>query len=100
MMFGKDGNHGIKLSWDDYTRWQSWSEWPERKNNPPLTVETVFNYNGQEYMVTSLRHKYVIVTQPDFHEIISSDNMLDLLTMPFIDGKSFKELISKFVFDD
>ena len=33
-----------KITWDDYTKWQRWDEWPERVDNPPLTVETTFWY--------------------------------------------------------
>ena len=46
--------------------------------------------------MTSLRNEYVIVTQPDFKEVISNKNFKALLEMPFVDGKSFHELIDDF----
>lgn len=97
-MLGQDGNQKSKMTWNEYMTWQSWDEWPERKDNPPLTVETVFWYKDSEYMVTSLQHEYVIVKQPEFLIIIANTNLINLLTMPFIDGKSFKELMPEFLF--
>lgn len=99
-MLGPNGNHVSKLTMEEYEKWQSWDEWPERADNPPLTVETPFWYKNQEYMVTSLRNEYVIVTQPDFKEVISNKNFKALLEMPFVDGKSFHELIDDFLFED
>ncbi len=99
-MLGPNGNHVIKMTMDEYADWQRWSEWPERADNPPLTVETPFWYKGKEYMVTSLSQRYVIVFQPDFSEVIGNDNFIDLLKMPFDEGKSFKELIGEFLFED
>ena len=75
-------------------------EWPERADGPPLTVETTFWYLGREYMVTSFGERYVIVSQPDFNEVISSDNFRKLLEMPFISGKSFHELLGNLLFED
>lgn len=98
-MPGRDGKTVINMSWDEYTRWQRWDEWPERANNPPLTVETTFWYQNKEYLVTSLRNEYVIVSQPDFDEIICSDNFISLLNMPFIGNQSFKDLICEFLFE-
>ena len=98
-MFGPNGNPVSKITWEEYTKWQRWDEFPERADNPPLTVETDFWYNNQEYLITSLRGEYVIVTMPDFNELIVNKNFLNLLTTPFIDGKSFKELINGFLFE-
>ena len=98
-MHGTNGNPVSKLTMEEYAKWQRWNEWPERKDDPPLTVETSFWYQNQEYMVTSLRHVFVIVTQPDFTEVISNKNFKDLLEMPFIEGKSFHEMIGEFLFE-
>ncbi len=98
-MYGPNGNPVSKITWEEYTKWQRWDEFPERADNPPLTVETDFWYNNHEYLVTSLNGEYVIVTMPDFDELIISKNFLELLTIPFIDGKSFKELINDFLFE-
>ena len=99
-MHGQDGKRVVSMTWDDYIKWQRWEEWPERLNNPPLTVETSFWYKGKEYMVTSIKGDYLIVTQPDFGEVISNKNFLDLLNMPFDNEKSFKELIGEFIFEN
>lgn len=99
-MLGPNGNHVTKMTMEEYENWQSWNEWPERINDPPLTVETPFWYKGKQYMVTSLNNKYVIVSQPDFREIISNKNFKELLEMPFIDGMSFHTLIAELLFED
>ena len=99
-MLGPNGNHVINLTMEEYIKWQSWDEWPERSDTPPLTVETPFWYKNKEYMVTRLQDDYVIVSQPDFQSVISNKNFKQLLEMPFIDGKSFRELISEFLFED
>lgn len=99
-MLGPNGNHVVSLTMEEYAKWQGWDEWPERSDNPPLTVETPFWYNEQEYMVTSLQGDYVIVTQPDFNVVIRNKNFKQLLEMPFIEGKTFQELISAFLFED
>lgn len=99
-MLGPDGNHVTRMTMEDYAKWQGWDEWPERKDDPPLTVETVFWYEGKEYMVTYFNGKYSIVSQPEFNVIVSSDNFLGLLDAPFLNEKSFKELIADFLFED
>ncbi|SHF01268.1 hypothetical protein SAMN02745190_01644 [Schwartzia succinivorans DSM 10502] len=99
-MRGPNGKHVIRITMDEYIKWQSWDEWPEREDNPPLTVETLFWYDGQEYMVTRIGHRYAIVTQPAFKEVISNENFKDLLEMPFLNGKSFRALIREFLFEE
>lgn len=100
-MYGPNGNHVINnMTWEEYSKWQRWDEWPEKNENPPLTVETTFWYNNQEYMVTSLKGQYVIVMQPDFEIVISNNNFVELLNMDFIEGKSFKELLPELLFEE
>ncbi len=98
-MYGPNGKLISKITWEEYTKWQRWDEFPERVDNPPLTVETYFLFNNQEYLVTSLDGQYVIVTMPDFKKLITNNNFLELLTTTFKDGKSFKELINDFLFE-
>ena len=98
-MYGPGGNRVSKMTIDEYIKWQRWDEWPERADNPPLTVETVFWYKEKKYMVTSLRNVYVIVSQPDFTEIICNRNFKELLEMPFIEGKSFITLMPELLFE-
>ena len=66
----------------------------------PLTVETAFWYEGKQYMVTAADKQYLIVGQPGFGTVISNDSFIGLLTMPFFNGKSFKELINNFLFEN
>lgn len=99
-MFGPNGKPVIKLTWEQYKEWQRWDEWPERSDNPPLTVETVFWYEDEQYMVTSLNNEYVIVTLPDFSEKLRSKNLLFLLELPLFNGKSFKESVNDFFFEN
>ena len=99
-MHGPNGKHVVSMSWDEYSKWQRWEEWPELNNNPPLTVETTFWYKEKEYLVTSLQGDFVIVSQPEFTEVIRNSNFRSLLTMPFDNGMSFKDLIQEFLFED
>ncbi len=99
-MLGPDGYHVTKMTMEEYAKWQGWDEWSDRKDDPPLTVETSFWYEEKEYMVTKLNGKYSIVIQPSFEVVISRDNFLELLNAPFIEEKSFKELMGEFWFED
>ena len=99
-MFGPNGKPVIKLAWEQYKEWQRWDEWPERMDNPPLTVETVFWYENEQYMVTASNNEYVIVSLPDFNEKIHSKNLISLLELPLFDSNSFKELICEFFFEN
>lgn len=99
-MFGPDGKTITKMSWEDFTLSQRWDEFPERADNPPLTVETIFWYKGIKYMITKLNQRFVIVESDSFNEIKSSINYIDLLTSDFISGKSFKELLPDILIED
>ena len=99
-MLGPDGKTVTKMSWEEFTLFQRWDEFPERTDNPPLTVETIFWYNGTKYMITKLEQRYVIVESESFDEIRSSDNFIELLTNDFISGKSFKELLPDILVED
>lgn len=99
-MLGPDGRTVTKMSWEEFTSFQRWDEFPEKTGNPPLTVETIFWYNGTKYMITKLDQRYVIVESDSFDEIKSSINFIDLLTSEFISGKSFKELLPDILVED
>jgi hypothetical protein len=100
-MHGPNGKHITNnMTWKEYVEWQRWDEWPEKSDNPPLTVETSFWYNGQEYMVTSINGVYAIVKQPDFEIVISNSNFIELLNMVFLEEKSFKELLPELLFEE
>ncbi|SHN64499.1 hypothetical protein SAMN02745247_02803 [Butyrivibrio hungatei DSM 14810] len=98
-MRGPNGKIVNKLSWDEYIKWQRWDEWPDRSDDPPLTVETSFWYGNEEFMITFLNERYVIVKQPEFSTVVECNNFIKLLEMPFIEGKSFKELLPEFLFE-
>lgn len=100
-MYGPDGKIELnKMTWDEYAKWQRWDEWPERKDNPPLTVETVFWYKEKSYIITSLNKQYVILEYPEWTEVLKKDNFLELLNTPFLEGKSFKERINDLGFEN
>ena len=98
-MYGPNGKTVKKISWSDFKHWQRWDEWTERIDNPPLTTEMVFWYENKQYMITTLQSKYVIVSLPEFNEIISNNNFLELLNTTFINGHTFKELLSELLFE-
>ncbi len=62
-MSGEDDRLWRKITWEEYTVWQRWDEWPELSEAPPLTVETLFMYKGKEYLVTTLRCECYIYKQ-------------------------------------
>lgn len=99
-MRGPNGKTVNKLSWEEYMVWQRWDEWPELADNPPLTVETVFWYKEKSYIVTSLNKQFVILEFPEWVEVIKSENLLKLLNIPFLEGKSFKERIDELFFEE
>jgi hypothetical protein len=100
-MHGPNGKHITNnMTWKEYVEWQRWDEWLEKSDNPPLTVETSFWYNGQEYMVTSINGVYAIVKQPDFEIVISNSNFIELLNMVFLEEKSFEELLPELLFEE
>ncbi|SEQ79486.1 hypothetical protein SAMN02910369_02442 [Lachnospiraceae bacterium NE2001] len=99
-MLGPGGRYVTKMNWDEFVAYQRWDEFPEKADNPPLTVETVFWYNNTSYMITKLGHMFVIVESGSFKRIISSDNYIELLTKVFVSGKSFKELLPDILIED
>ena len=99
-MLGPDGKTVTKMTWDEFSLYQRWDEFPERVDDPPLTVETIFWFEGTKYMITKINKKYVIVESESFAEIKSSDNFIELLTNDFISGKSFKELLPDILVED
>lgn len=40
-----------KMTWQEFQVWQRWDEFPERSDNPPLTVDPCFFYEGKEYYI-------------------------------------------------
>ena len=44
MLYGPDGKIVSKMSWKRFEEYQRWDEFPERKDDPPMTVDFAFWY--------------------------------------------------------
>lgn len=97
MLVGKDGKPLVKVNWEEFQKWQGWEEYPELSDNPPMTVDTTFYYNDDEFFLDAIRDGYAIFTS-DWKELIFDKNLLKLLTKPLFTEKSFKDLIECFFF--
>ena len=89
-----------KMTWDEFQAWQRWDEFPERADNPPMTVDVMFFYEGHEYYIVLDYGRFHIYTE-DWNEIYSHENFLKLLTTPvkLFHDKSFSESIVCIGFD-
>lgn len=102
-MYGLDGRISrtqTKMTWDEFSKWQRWDEFPELKENPPMTVDVYFFYNGDGYYIDGIGDEYVLQTES--WEAVASDKcFLRLLTKPLevFGGHSFQELIQELEFD-
>lgn len=94
---GKDGKPLVKINWEEFKKWQGWDEYPELSDDPPMTVDMTFYYNGNEFYLEAVRDGYAIFNS-EWKELIFDRNLLSLLTKPLFDGKSFKDLIVCFLF--
>lgn len=83
-----------KVTWIEFQHWQSWDEFPEKKSNPPLTVDVSFLYKGMEYFIIYAYEKYRIYNDK-WVSLYEDDNFLHLLTKPIdlFENKSFAEVI-------
>ena len=88
-----------KMTWDEFQSWQRWDEFPEREENPPMTVDVMFVYEGNEYFIAFDYGQFHIYTK-DWNEIYSHENFLKLLTTPIelFHGKSFSGNINSLRF--
>ncbi len=101
-MSGPDGKKNmIKLTWEQFQSWQRWDEYPERKFNPPITVDMTFFYQNKIYYLDSVNHEYAILTE-QWETLASDNNFLKLLNKPIKewDEKSFHELLGEMYFKD
>lgn len=101
-MSGVDGfkeKNKVKVTWEQFQVWQRWDEFPERQDNPPMTVEMTFVYVDEVFYLNTINKKYVILTD-DWKPVAEDDNFLKLLNTPINEwsGKSFCELIEQFYF--
>ncbi len=100
-MSGPDGKNVplINITWEQFQTWQRWDEYPERSDNPPMTVDMTFWYQNKEYYLDSINHQYAILSN-NWEIIASNANFLTLLNKPIEqwDNKSFHELIEEMAF--
>ena len=103
-MPGADGfgnKNLIKLTWDQFQKWQRWDEFPEKSDNPPMTVDMSFVLQNNVYYLDMINHVYAILTD-EWLPIETDTNFLNLVTKPIEkwEGKSFYELIDEMQFVD
>lgn len=101
----------MKMTWNEFQRWQSWEEFPERKNDPPFTADVEFSYAGKKYQIDhissvnakkQLQEGYYLwnVEGVNFIKIGYGKKFIDIIHMPTLDGKSFFERIEELDFDE
>ncbi len=99
-MSGTDGRKEIiKLTWEQFQTWQRWDEFPERIDDPPMTVDMTFWYKDKMYYLDIVNHEYVVLTE-QWKTVEKDGNFLTLLNKPIKEweGKSFHELIGEISF--
>ena len=98
-MFGPDGKEVTKMPWSRFMEYQRWDEFPERTNNPPMTVDFAFWYKGKKYYCTGEDYGNVIV-DVDWNRLAYNKNFLELLKTPIFDDKSFYDCIDEVLFEE
>jgi hypothetical protein len=99
------------MTWEEFTQWQSWDEFPELSKDPPITTDVDFSYNGKTYKVDELPRNCATKEEPEGYyiweivdnnliPIVRCDKFIDVLNAPVLHGKSFKELIEELDIDD
>jgi hypothetical protein len=99
------------MTWEEFTKWQSWDEFPELSENPPLTVDVIFFYDGKKYQADHMPRNCATKENPegyyvwettdgDFKPLARCDKFIDVLNAPVLNGKSFKERIEELDIDD
>lgn len=93
-------NNTVKMTWDEFKKWQRWDEFPEMYSNPPMTVDVVFYYHEAKYYIISDYEQYHIYDS-NWTAIFSNKNFLQLLTtkLSLFCWKSFSEIINELDFD-
>ena len=88
-----------KITWEEFKDWQ---DFPIGDNNPPLTVEVTFIYEGKIYYIDSGYDKQYVYKNYFYNEkdeeLYSHENFLTLLTTPLelFHGKSFEQMLTVF----
>lgn len=99
MLHGPDGKSITKMTWDQFTQYQRWEEFPERPDNPPMTVDFAFWLHDQKYFCTGEDGGFVLVDD-NWNRIAYNKNFLRLLDQPVFDGQSFHNCINDILFID
>lgn len=88
------------MTWKEFTEWQRWDEFPERADNPPMTVDVMFFYKDNTYFIDESYGQYHIRNK-EWTPISSHKNLLALLTSPIrqFNNMSFRDVISEIDFD-
>ncbi len=103
-MSGTDGYENknlVKITWEQFQVWQRWDEFPERSDDPPMTVDMSFVYLGTVYYIDAVNNGYAILTDK-WERIVFDLNFKNLLYTPveLWSDKSFVDLIDQFLFVD
>lgn len=101
-MSGTDGSKNknlVNITWSQFQAWQRWDKYPERNDNPPMTVDMTFWYQTKLYYLDCIDHEYAILTE-DWKPLAKDSNFLRLLHKPIKQwhDKSFYELINQLLF--
>ncbi len=99
MLHGADGQNVNKKTWEQFSKYQRWDEFPERADNPPMTVDFSFYKDGQKYYCTGEDYGFVIV-DAGWNRLAYEKNFLKLLETQIWDGRSFKDCIDDLIFED
>ncbi len=97
MLCGPDGRGAIKMTWKQFMDYQRWDEFPERLDNPPMTVDFAFWLRGKKYYCVGEDYGNVIVDST-WNRLAYNKNFLELLRMPVFEGESFYDCIGQILF--
>lgn len=99
MLYGPDGKIVSKMNWKKFSEYQRWDEFPERADNPPMTVDFAFWYHEKKYYCTGEDGGNVIVDE-NWERLAYDKNFLKLLEFPVFNGKSFRDCVDDILFID
>lgn len=89
----------VKMSWEDFQKWQRWDEFPEQRYSPPMTADFAFWYRGKKYYCTGESHGFVLVDEK-WARIAFDLNFCKLLEKPVFSRKSFRQCLGEIRIED
>ena len=95
----EDGKDVTKMTWQQFIEFQRWNEFPERSDNPPMTVDFSFWIDGKLYYCTGEDYGFIFADK-DWKRLGYNKNFLTLLETPFWNGKSFHDRIGDILFEE